>query len=503
MSVKQPDVGHRPKLKNRIGKALFSATAATCFAAALWLASSPVTIAGGETRTISLYQINTKENLSVTYMKDGRYVPSALKKINYLLRDWRRDAVVNIDPKTLDLVWELHEDLGSQRPIHIVSGYRSPRTNAFLKRIGRNVARHSQHMNGKAIDFYFPDVTTLKIRNSALVRKVGGVGYYRTSGGPTGFLHVDSGKVRHWGPRISNSQWASINREASKFVGRRLQQSGSFANATETKPKSGGLLAWFTGGKKPPVVVQVEPTTPVETNPVYAGGEDDLADLAADVSAIPLKSKLKNQPQDAVSDTSFGDEQIAQLTAKIVGEQPAVKPDGVNVGYPVPLPRLKPIEIMMMAAANMKIEPASAQPDDTIVGHNAVDSDVAVATADNIEPQIEIGPMVQTTNVDGKSDFAAGLPEGMAMDVPTIRPVLAASMTDELNWWPQLISNSEALMRRNGTPPLLDSETETPLPVAAILSGDDSESTKEDRQVVMREGKGNLDPAFFALSANQ
>ena len=152
-----------------------------------------------------------------------------MKKINYLMRDWRRKETITISPKTIDLMWELHADLGSKRPIHIVCGYRSPKTNAFLKKIGRNVARKSQHMVGKAIDLYFPDVPTEKMRNSALVRKVGGVGYYRSGGGPTGFLHIDSGNVRHWGPGISSSQMARIMRDYRKTVGARLNKKGMVA----------------------------------------------------------------------------------------------------------------------------------------------------------------------------------------------------------------------------------------------------------------------------------
>ena len=116
--------------------------------------------AGGETRTISLYHVHTKESLTVTYKVNGRYIPSAMSKINHLMRDWRRNETIKMDPETVDLMWELHADLGSNRPIHIICGFRSPKTNAFLKRIGRNVARKSQHMVGKAIDLYFPDVST-------------------------------------------------------------------------------------------------------------------------------------------------------------------------------------------------------------------------------------------------------------------------------------------------------------------------------------------------------
>lgn len=178
-------------MTSRAKRIAFSTFLAGTLAAGLWFGfSNGEATAAGETRTLSLYQTHTKESLTVTYKVNGRYIPSAMEKLNYILRDWRRNEVIRIDPKTIDLVWELHADLGSTRPVHIVSGFRSPKTNAFLKRIGRNVAKKSQHMIGKAIDIYFPDVPTQKVRNSALVRQVGGVGYYPTSG-QYGFVHVD------------------------------------------------------------------------------------------------------------------------------------------------------------------------------------------------------------------------------------------------------------------------------------------------------------------------
>ena len=172
--------GHREYLKKRVRGIVFRPLWPVIGAGA-WLGFPYDASAGGETRTLSLYHVHTKESLTVTYKVNGRYIPSALEKINRLMRDWRRNEIITIDPKTIDLMWELHADLGSSRPIHIICGYRSPKTNAFLKRIGRNVARKSQHMLGKAIDLYFPDVPTEKIRNSALVRQIGGVGYYRSS----------------------------------------------------------------------------------------------------------------------------------------------------------------------------------------------------------------------------------------------------------------------------------------------------------------------------------
>jgi uncharacterized protein YcbK (DUF882 family) len=197
----------------------------------------PAADASGETRTMTLYSVNTKEKLTTTYMVNGRHVPGELKKINHLLRDWRRDAVTKMDTETIDLMWELHADLGSKAPIHIISGYRSPETNAMLKSIGRNVAKKSMHTQGKAIDLYFPDVPTERLRNSALVRDIGGVGYYPRSGA-SGFVHVDSGRVRHW-PGIGSSQLAKIRRDFRKTVGARLTGDRPVQVATARQAEEG------------------------------------------------------------------------------------------------------------------------------------------------------------------------------------------------------------------------------------------------------------------------
>ena len=131
-----------------------------------------------------------EESLTVTYKKDGRYIPEALAQLDYFLRDWRANGLASMSAETIDLMWELHEELGSKQPINIICGFRSAETNALLKRIGRHVASQSQHVLGRAIDMQFPDVPLEKLRNSALVRQAGGVGYYPSNGG--GFIHIDS-----------------------------------------------------------------------------------------------------------------------------------------------------------------------------------------------------------------------------------------------------------------------------------------------------------------------
>lgn len=159
------------------------------------------------TRTLTFYNIHNKETTTVTYKRDGRYIPDAIEKLSWAMRDWRRNEPTNIDPKLLDLVWELYTELGSDAPIHLISAYRSPKTNASLRARGGGQAKNSQHMLGKAADIHFPDVPAKRLRNSALIRERGGVGYYPTSAIP--FVHVDTARVRHW-PKIPRMELAAL-----------------------------------------------------------------------------------------------------------------------------------------------------------------------------------------------------------------------------------------------------------------------------------------------------
>lgn len=171
-------------------------------------AGSPHVVAAfGSTRTISFFHIHTKETLTVTYKKDGKYDGDALKKINWVMRDWRQNKAIEMDPKTIDLLWEMHTELGSKEAIHIICGYRSEATNSMLRRTVGGQAKQSKHMTGQAIDATFPDIPLKQLRWSAAIRQVGGIGYYPTSGVP--FVHVDTGAVRAW-PRIPRQELAML-----------------------------------------------------------------------------------------------------------------------------------------------------------------------------------------------------------------------------------------------------------------------------------------------------
>ena len=160
-------------------------------------------VANGDTRTISIQHMHTKELTTVTYRRDGRYDSSALEKLNWALRDWRLDEPTKMDPRLFDAAWEVHRAVGSSEPIHVVSAYRSPQTNSMLRNRSRGVAKHSQHMHGKAMDFFLPDVSPTRVRETGMRLQRGGVGYY--PGAHTPFIHLDVGSVRSW-PRMSRDQ---------------------------------------------------------------------------------------------------------------------------------------------------------------------------------------------------------------------------------------------------------------------------------------------------------
>jgi uncharacterized protein YcbK (DUF882 family) len=164
-------------------------------------------VAEGDTRTISLHHIHTDEDITITFKRDGRYDDAALEKLNWFLRDWRKAEQTKMDPHLIDLVWEVQREAGNKAPIWVVCGYRSPQTNAMLRHRSAGVARFSQHMLGRAMDFYIPGVDLEHLREIGLRLARGGVGFYPTSGSP--FVHMDTGSVRMW-PRMSHEQLVRV-----------------------------------------------------------------------------------------------------------------------------------------------------------------------------------------------------------------------------------------------------------------------------------------------------
>jgi uncharacterized protein YcbK (DUF882 family) len=242
-------------------------------------------IAQGETRTISLHHIHTDEELTVTYKVNGRYDEEALRKINNLLRDWRESKSIAMDPHLIDLLWEVHREAGAKEPIWIVCGYRSPETNSMLRRRSSGVAQFSQHMLGKAIDFYIPGVSLEQLREAGLRAQRGGVGFYPTSGSP--FVHMDTGSVRHW-PRMPEPQLASVLAKG--------QLNSQSASDTTQRTRMPGLLARLFGSKgqaedtaAAPGNTVATPRKPAEKPPALAAAAESRSEKVALVPVPPAK----------------------------------------------------------------------------------------------------------------------------------------------------------------------------------------------------------------------
>lgn len=152
--------------------------------------------ASAETRSLKLYYVHTGEKAEIAFKKDGRFLPDGLKRLNVFLRDWRRNEPTRMDPRLFDLIWQVYQSTGSREYITVVSAYRSPATNAMLRSSTRGVAKKSQHMLGRAMDYFIPGVPLAKLRAIGMRYQIGGVGYYPRSGSP--FVHMDVGNVRHW-----------------------------------------------------------------------------------------------------------------------------------------------------------------------------------------------------------------------------------------------------------------------------------------------------------------
>ncbi len=149
----------------------------------------------GEFRSLSLVNHRTAEKLTCAYWVEGEYIPEALEAFNYILRDWRQEEIKSIDARTIDIMAATYSLLDTSEPFQVVSGYRSPRTNAMLRSRSRGVARNSYHTRGMAVDITLDSRSAREIARAAKSLAAGGVGTYSRSS----FAHVDSGPVRDWG----------------------------------------------------------------------------------------------------------------------------------------------------------------------------------------------------------------------------------------------------------------------------------------------------------------
>jgi uncharacterized protein YcbK (DUF882 family) len=149
----------------------------------------------GDIRRIRMYSGRTGESIDTIYWIEGNYIPEALNEITYFMRDWRQDEKKDVDPRTVDIAAAAHSLLDVKEPFMLLSGYRTPKTNAMLRSSSRGVARNSLHMKAQAADLRMRSRSVAQIYRAAAACEAGGVGKYSRSN----FVHMDCGPIRTWG----------------------------------------------------------------------------------------------------------------------------------------------------------------------------------------------------------------------------------------------------------------------------------------------------------------
>lgn len=177
-------------------RALLGAFAATAVTAAPTFATAAGFLrGGGDIRRIQMYSGRTGERIDMIYWIEGKYVSEAVNEINHFMRDWRTDGVKTIDLRTIDIMSAAHNLLDAREPYMLLSGYRSPQTNAMLRSRSRGVAKNSLHVKGQAADVRLSSRSVSQVSRAAQACRGGGVGKYSSSN----FVHMDCGVVRTWG----------------------------------------------------------------------------------------------------------------------------------------------------------------------------------------------------------------------------------------------------------------------------------------------------------------
>lgn len=177
-------------------RAVLGAFAATTLTAAPTFSNAAGFLRGaGDIRRIRMYSGRTGERIDMIYWIEGQYIKDAVKEVNYFMRDWRTDGVKSIDLRTVDIMAASHNLLDVNEPYMLLSGYRSPKTNAMLRSRSRGVAKNSLHMRGQAADLRLSSRSVHQMARAATACQGGGVGRYSRSN----FVHMDCGIVRSWG----------------------------------------------------------------------------------------------------------------------------------------------------------------------------------------------------------------------------------------------------------------------------------------------------------------
>jgi uncharacterized protein YcbK (DUF882 family) len=367
-------------------------------------------IANGDTRTIHLYHAHTHETIDATYRVNGEYDPTVLKQLNWFLRDWRRDEPTSMDPRLFDVVWEVYRSAGvGSAPVTVMSAYRSPETNAMLRRRSRAVAEHSQHMLGKAMDTSMPGMAMEQIREIGMKFQRGGVGYYPTAGTP--FVHLDVGGVRSW-PRMSYDQLVRLfpdgktvhlptnGQPLARYEEARAEIAAGGAVAPPSS-RSSNFFAWlFGGGNSAADDEDSAEQAPARTQVAAVRGGRNSRGNVQMASLMPRGGSAATTSSGDDSGRDFAIAQANRGQAYRNEVQPAVAPEPAST-------QTSAASQVAQAESNLPrgetyMQPASAAPGRTQVAALAppvaslaaslAASDAAPAAVDEAEPAASIVP---------------------------------------------------------------------------------------------------------------
>ena len=381
-----------------------------------------VSAAGGD-RSIYLHHTHTGETGRFTFKRNGQYDQQVLKQLNIFLADWRTKEPTKMDPALFDLLWSVYDEVDATQPINIVSSYRSPKTNKMLRARSSGVAENSQHMRGKAMDFFIPGINLSRLRAVAMQHQVGGVGYYPTSGSP--FVHLDTGNVRAW-PRMTRAQLKKVFPDGKTLHiptdGKVLSNDGrAYAQAQWTKchavPCNGQITAFDAGPD-----IMLADNAGGGAAPVPAMKPRDLYGDSAEI----LMASLEDPAQRSVS------------TIAISAPLPLARPETLGiasldaVAADAGLTALAALGAPIPAAKSPRIQLATRSPLGTDTGETALAALAAIEDPSLPKPRVlmtpKTGEMV-TAYVSTEADPGAELALKMIIERETAAALPQLSAT--------------------------------------------------------------------------
>lgn len=316
--------------------------------------STETAVANGDTRTLHLYHTHTGETIDATFRVNGHYDQDVLRQLNHFLRDWRNNDEHVMDPRLFDALWEAYRTAGATERIQIYSAYRSPETNAMLRRRSHAVAEHSQHMLGRAMDTTLPGFPMERVREAAMKLQNGGVGWYPSAN----FVHIDVGGVRSW-PRMPYDQLARLfpdgktvhiaadGRTLPGYEEARIQIAERGGGEVPPAQESKGFFAWLFGGGNSSSSEDEEERRAPAPAPVVVGNAPIPA--AAPEPAAPESPRLQRAAEIKVAslatETGSSDAHALAVSAAPMPLPPPRPADLAVAAADVPLPPVRPVAL--------------------------------------------------------------------------------------------------------------------------------------------------------------